>query len=97
MVATELKAGIPMTFRDVLKVILVKKDISLLELAKRAGVSYQTLKGWSAKSAKRKPSVPHLIAICRVLEISLDEFRECDDFQLEKEEGEGADGDSDNS
>jgi len=75
-----------MTFREALRKLIVDKDISLKELAEKAGIKYQTAKGYTSKSAKRKPSVPHLIAICRALDVSLDTFKDCEDLQNEKDE-----------
>ncbi|WP_157506845.1 helix-turn-helix domain-containing protein [Gemmata obscuriglobus] len=72
------------TFRETLRTLLVQKDISLADLASRSGIAYQTLKGFTSKTAARKPSVPVLIAISKSLEISLDQFRDCDDLQMKK-------------
>lgn len=77
------------TFRETLRTLLVQKDIKLIDLAKKAGISYAAAKGYTSKSFTRKPSVPHLIAICKALEIPLDTFRDCEDLQNEKSEEDG--------
>ncbi|MDY3557601.1 helix-turn-helix transcriptional regulator [Gemmata sp. JC673] len=85
------------TFRETLRTLLVQKDIKLIDMAKRAGISYAAARAYTTKNSKRKPSVPHLIAICDALEISLDTFRKCEDLQTEKADladDEGDKGDS---
>lgn len=72
-----------MTSRDVIRRLLVEKDFTLIALARKADIPYQTMKGYSAKSekARRTPPIYHLIAICKALDVSLDLFRECEDLQ----------------
>jgi hypothetical protein len=55
-----------------------------MELSKRAGIAYQTAKSYTGKKAGRIPSVGHLIAIAKTLDVSLDVFKDCEDFQIDR-------------
>ena len=85
------------TFRETLRTLLFQKDIKLIDLARRARISYAAVRGYTAKNASRRPSVSHLIAIAKVLDVSLDVFRDCQDFQIEGDESEGSVEDSEKS
>lgn len=85
MTATETAR---MTFRDTLAAALEQKGWSRGELAKQSGVPYATVKSWfqahkdkDENPTGRLPSIKHLAAVARAIGVSLDHFKDCDEFQ----------------
>jgi transcriptional regulator with XRE-family HTH domain len=71
-----------MTFRDRLLELKAAKGWSERELAEAAGLAWSTVHAWLQKGKSRRlPTVTALVAVAKALEVSIQVFTECEDFQ----------------
>lgn len=57
-------------FGERLREIRTEKQLTQNELAKKLNVSYNTIYAW--ETDKQEPSMPTLLKLCEILEVSLD-------------------------
>lgn len=61
-----------MTFAEKVRAVAADRNLSLRELAERAGLAYDTLAGYLARGSTHTPSVLKGIALARALEVPTD-------------------------
>ena len=65
-----------MTFAEKLKELREKAKLTQVQLADKAGIPVGTLRNHEQEN--RNPSVPHLFQLADALNVSLDEFKDCE-------------------
>ena len=70
-----------MSFRDKLLALMRAKGWSVSDLAKASGLSFPTVRSYTSKGRNaRLPTLTNAFRLATALGVSVDEFRQCDDF-----------------
>lgn len=78
----------PVKLRDKLLTLMKQKDWSVSDLADAAGLSFPTVRSYTAKGSNaRLPNVRNLLKLAKALKVKFEELATCDDFTTDDKDG----------